>query len=246
MSRATRRDSSLVRWSPRPGVQAPEGGAVRADLDGRAHARGCGREAGAEQICRWTVAHRLPTPSRRGAARWSAPGFRGHPRCRFDRECRDGRRLPPAGPASPLQFDARIRVRFLLSNQCAPRSREVQRFSFSLEVSMMRFTRCQLGLAVALSALTLSVQAQQPANAAPSGTSAQGSNAQAAHADNAHATRKHAMAHHAKRHGSQASANAEASGSDSAYKAALRQCVTGPAAQRDSCLDQAISRYARA
>src|SRR5689334_8631350 len=62
---------------------------------------------------------------------------------------------------------------------------------FFLEVSMMRFTRCQLGLAVALSALTLSVQAQQPANAAPSGTSAQGSNAQAAHADNAHATRKH-------------------------------------------------------
>lgn len=113
---------------------------------------------------------------------------------------------------------------------------------------MKRFTHCQLGLAVALSALTLAAHAQQPANTAPSGTSATApsENAQPGHADNAHATAKHAMSHHAKRHASHASATMETSGPDSQYKAALRQCVTGPASQRDTCLDRAISRYARA
>jgi len=114
---------------------------------------------------------------------------------------------------------------------------------------MIRSTRCQLGLAVALSALSLAAYAQQPANTTSSKTSANAPNANAqaaARPHKAHATGKHAMTHHAKRHGSQASANAETSGPDSQYKAALRQCVTGPASQRDSCLDQAISRYARA
>ena len=35
-------------------------------------------------------------------------------------------------------------------------------------------------------------------------------------------------------------------GADSAYRAALRGCVTGPASARDRCLDQAISRYGHA
>jgi hypothetical protein len=38
----------------------------------------------------------------------------------------------------------------------------------------------------------------------------------------------------------------EAGGGDSAYRAALRRCVTGPSAERDTCLDQAISRYGHA
>ena len=105
----------------------------------------------------------------------------------------------------------------------------------------MRITRCQLGLAAALSALAIGVHAQQPAGtAAPPSTTT----ASPAHARAQHATKKHATAHHAMRHGKQTSA--EATGTDTAYKAALRRCVTGPESARDSCLDQAISQYGRA
>ena len=41
-------------------------------------------------------------------------------------------------------------------------------------------------------------------------------------------------------------ASAPTAGSqDSAYRAALRGCVTGPATLRDSCVDSAIARYGR-
>ena len=33
--------------------------------------------------------------------------------------------------------------------------------------------------------------------------------------------------------------------SETPYQAALKQCVEGPAGQRDSCIDQAISQYGR-
>ena len=56
-------------------------------------------------------------------------------------------------------------------------------------------------------------------------------------------------AHHAKKHtGTQAARAAEPSVSpqEAQYRTALRQCVQGQAAQRDQCLDDAISRYGKA
>ena len=110
---------------------------------------------------------------------------------------------------------------------------------------MMRFTRCQLGLAAGLYALTLAAHGQQPANTTSSGTSAN-SGTQSAHAKTKHAMHTRAPAHHAMRHGNQAMAGNETTSADSAYKSALRQCVTGPQSARDSCLDEAIARYGHA
>jgi hypothetical protein len=57
---------------------------------------------------------------------------------------------------------------------------------------------------------------------------------------------KHDAAHHSSRamrhHPAQASAAAMRDGE---YHAALRSCVSGPSAQRDSCLDDAIARHGR-
>ena len=115
---------------------------------------------------------------------------------------------------------------------------------------MMRVTvtRMKLGLAVGLAALALGANAQ-PASNASSG------NAPAAHESGQSkatmgTTGKHMGAHHMKRehaarHRMHEASNA-ATSADSAYKAALRRCVTGPESSRDSCLDQAISQYGHA
>lgn len=114
---------------------------------------------------------------------------------------------------------------------------------------MMRVTRMKLGLAVGLAALALG------ANAQPAGNASSG-NAPAAHesgqskatmgAGGKHMGAAHHMARgHAARHRMHEASNATTS-ADSAYKAALRRCVTGPESARDSCLDQAISQYGHA
>ena len=113
----------------------------------------------------------------------------------------------------------------------------------------MRVTRMKLGLAVGLAALALG------ANAQPAGNASSG-NAPAAHesgqskatrgAGGKHMGAAHHMARgHAARHRMHEASNATTS-ADSAYKAALRRCVTGPESARDSCLDQAISQYGHA
>jgi len=114
---------------------------------------------------------------------------------------------------------------------------------------MMRLTRYQPGLALALSALALAVHAQQPAATPPSGAStsaaSSATSAQPAQAKPKHAARKHSATHGAMHHHA-TMARGETAGADSAYRAALRDCVTGPASERDRCLDQAISRYGHA
>jgi hypothetical protein len=107
----------------------------------------------------------------------------------------------------------------------------------------------KLGLAVGLTALALG------ANAQPAGNASSG-NAPAAHesgqskatmgATGKHTGAAHHMARgHTARHRMHEASNATTS-ADSAYKAALRRCVTGPESARDSCLDQAISQYGHA
>ena len=57
-----------------------------------------------------------------------------------------------------------------------------------------------------------------------------------------------ATTHHAMKHKTMHSAHANPSSGnmhEDPYRMALRQCVQGPEAQRDRCLDDAISRFGR-
>ena len=57
----------------------------------------------------------------------------------------------------------------------------------------------------------------------------------------------HAATHHQSKAKHQHTAAASPVGNqETAYQAALKQCVAGPAAQRESCLDSAIARFGRA
>jgi hypothetical protein len=57
----------------------------------------------------------------------------------------------------------------------------------------------------------------------------------------------HATAHHqSKAKHKHMTAASPAGNHETAYQAALKQCVTGPAGQRESCLDGAIARFGRA
>ena len=92
-----------------------------------------------------------------------------------------------------------------------------------------------LGGCIAL--LTLGAGAQSTQSNAP---------AAAPSSDKAAATSAPAKMHHSKGHpAAHGKRAAMASQSDTPYQAALRRCVEGQAQQRDSCLDDAISRYAR-
>jgi len=113
---------------------------------------------------------------------------------------------------------------------------------------MMQLTRMKLGLAVAAAAVALGANAQAATNApsatAPTAKTSQQSTTTGATAKHAGA-KHHSMRAHAARHRMHEASNG-ATGADSAYKAALRRCVTGPESARDSCLDQAISQYGHA
>jgi hypothetical protein len=110
---------------------------------------------------------------------------------------------------------------------------------------MKRFTGCRLVLAVGFAALALgaNVQAATSGNttAAPKTQSAMKHSTTKAKSSSASRGTHRAAA----RRGRPADAMASNAG-DSAYRAALRRCVTGPEQQRDSCLDDAIARYAHA
>ena len=83
-----------------------------------------------------------------------------------------------------------------------------------------------------------------PSAPSSSSTSAQSSSDKASSASSAP---KHVAKHRAKhaKHARVASATTTQTGDDSGYRAQLRQCVQGPSDQRESCLDQAISRNSR-
>ena len=115
--------------------------------------------------------------------------------------------------------------------------------------------RCRL-LAVAIAGFALATSAQAASNAAPpsatthaasAATKAGTKAATTAKSSKSKTAHKTAASHAARRTTRTRTASAEpASGADTAYRAALRQCVTGPAAQRDSCIDDAIARYGHA
>lgn len=110
----------------------------------------------------------------------------------------------------------------------------------------MRFSPCQLGLALAFATLSLGAIAQ-PANS-QSSTTPGTEPSTATKPSTTHAMRHHAPMHHAAkmRHERKMSMASENESGDSAYRAALRRCVTGPESQRDACLDQAIAQYGHA
>ena len=115
--------------------------------------------------------------------------------------------------------------------------------------------RCRL-LAVAIAGFALATSAQAASNAAPpsatthaasAATKAGTKAATTAKSSKSKTAHKTAASHAARRTTRTRTASAEpASGTDTAYRAALRQCVTGPAAQRDSFIDDAIARYGHA
>ena len=111
---------------------------------------------------------------------------------------------------------------------------------------MMRSIPVRLGLAVGLAALALGANAQPTGNAT-TGTSAPGqAKAATKAATGKHSSAAHPMAHRQAAHHRMREASDRTTSADSAYKAALRRCVTGPESARDSCLDQAIAQHGRA
>ncbi len=107
--------------------------------------------------------------------------------------------------------------------------------------------------------LAASAHAQSPANPASPGAStpaAPAANAPATSAQSGTAAAKQGAAHgkkhamtHAKSHHAmhkQMTHATPAPDPDTAYRMALKQCVQGPPAQKDSCIDQTIARFGRA
>lgn len=110
----------------------------------------------------------------------------------------------------------------------------------------MRFKPWRCGLALAFATLSLGAIAQ-PANS-QSSTNPGAESSTATKTATRHAMHHHAPMHHAAktRRAHNMSMASENENGDSAYRAALRRCVTGPESQRDACLDQAISRFGHA
>jgi hypothetical protein len=119
----------------------------------------------------------------------------------------------------------------------------------------MRTKLSQLCVALAVGGFSLTVNAQPAgsmssgaAPAAQSGATTAPSSKAARPATKQHAMPRRSATHanrQARRGGGTQMAN-EAHAPDSAYKAALRRCVTGPQSSRDACLDQAIAQYGHA
>jgi hypothetical protein len=100
-------------------------------------------------------------------------------------------------------------------------------------------------IGVALAAVTLVASGQSstggatsPAPAAATAPAAKPGATHAAHHKHAHHAASHKTTHHAANAGATSAAGGD-------YHAALKSCVSGPASQRDSCLDSAIARYGR-
>lgn len=101
-------------------------------------------------------------------------------------------------------------------------------------------------LASSLAAFALAAGAQTSTGKDVGSTSTQ----YATRSDTAHARTKHTAhhamiahrGHHARHHANPTSSNENV---DTGYRAELRHCIEGPAAQKESCLDQAITRHER-
>ena len=115
---------------------------------------------------------------------------------------------------------------------------------------MKRFTGCKLVLAVGFAALALGANAQAATSGNTTHAAAPKTQSAMKHSTTTKATAKSRSAMRGGTHRSVArrghAANMASNAGDSAYRAALRRCVTGPEQQRDSCLDDAIARYAHA
>ncbi len=111
-------------------------------------------------------------------------------------------------------------------------------------------------LAAGLLAIAFGVSAADNAGSSTTSNAAEPNPATSAPAKPANATPMHhshmvhhSAMHHGAMHGSAMHSNEMAEYSaghaETAYRMALRQCVEGPLAQRDTCLDTAISHYGR-
>ena len=114
----------------------------------------------------------------------------------------------------------------------------------------MRFKLSQLCLALAVGSLALAANAQPTGNASSGAAATHGSQG-ASTTPSSKATKAHSAKGSSATHKRQARREGggqmnEANAADSAYKAALRRCVTGPESSRESCLDQAIAQYGHA
>jgi hypothetical protein len=112
-----------------------------------------------------------------------------------------------------------------------------------------------LGVCLALFALSAVGQttvgssshtATAPSKTATANTTMNAATGAATTAPASGAKKHHSTTHHQKHPKSQPMEAASAAGSqESAYRAALKNCVAGPAAQKERCLDDAIARHGR-
>jgi hypothetical protein len=104
------------------------------------------------------------------------------------------------------------------------------------------------GFGVCLAVLALSVGGQtttgNQAHVTTDATKTATANPTATSASNS--TQHHATAHHQGKAKHKNMSAATPGNEEATYQAALKQCVVGPVAQRDSCLDSAIARFGRA
>jgi hypothetical protein len=111
------------------------------------------------------------------------------------------------------------------------------------------------GLGVCLALLALSAEGQTTAGSssqaanAPSNATAANTSTSAAAVTKAPASghhKHHSAAHHQMHAKGEPMVAAPTAGSqESAYRAALKNCVAGPAEQKERCLDDAIARHGR-
>jgi hypothetical protein len=113
------------------------------------------------------------------------------------------------------------------------------------------------GLGLCLSMLALSAASQTPSGSASQAAVAAGKTAAPAATTTAGAPKSgmapagaakghHAKVHHTSHAGHENTAMRSAGkAGETAYRAALRHCVAGPAAQREGCLDSTIVRFGR-
>lgn len=113
------------------------------------------------------------------------------------------------------------------------------------------------GLGVCLALLALSAAGQTttsssshaataPSTTATAKTTTNAATGPATTAPASGAKKHHSTTHHQKHPKPQPMEAASAAGSqESAYRAALKNCVAGPAAQKERCLDDAIARHGR-
>jgi hypothetical protein len=127
----------------------------------------------------------------------------------------------------------------------------------NVETTMNSRSMYPVGLGVCLALLALTAAGQTttsssshattaPNKAATANSTANAPTGAATTAPASGAKKHHSTTHQQMHHEPQSMGAASAAGSrESAYRAALRTCVAGPAAQKERCLDDAIARHGR-